>query len=132
MLMSRFYSAVGVRVALFRTGYVGRRSRLRTLGADGLYRGGVNATTARLILLLRVAYIIGLSLFVIDVLLAIALQTMLWILTDETPDELPLSGLMDWIAVVAFVFIVIGSVLTIVTTSEFARAGVDVDADKAH
>ena len=92
----------------------------------------MNATTARLILLLRVAYIIGLSLFVIDVLLAIALQTMLWILTDETPDELPLSELMDWITVIAFVFIVVGSVLTIVTTSEFARAGVDVDADKAH
>ena len=132
MLMSRFYSAGNVHVAPHGAGYVAGEPSLRNPDAVGLYRGDVNATTARLILLLRVAYIVGLALFVIDVLLAISIQTMLWILTDETPDELPLSELMDWIAVIAFVFIVIGSVLTIVTTSEFARAGVDVDADKAH
>ncbi|MFB2584727.1 hypothetical protein [Herbiconiux liukaitaii] len=92
----------------------------------------MNATTARLILLLRIAYIIGVSLFVIDVLFAVALQTTLWVLTGAIPEELPYTEVMDWIAIVAFVFVVIGAVLTIVTTSEFARAGVDVDADRSH
>ncbi|MFB2581180.1 hypothetical protein ACEXQD_08000 [Herbiconiux sp. P15] len=92
----------------------------------------MNATTARLILLLRIAYVIGVSLFVIDVLFAVALQTTLWVLTGSIPEELPYTEVMDWIAIVAFVFVVIGAVLTIVTTSEFARAGVDVDADRSH
>jgi hypothetical protein len=92
----------------------------------------VNATTARLVVLLRVAYIIGLSLFVIDVLLAIALQTVLWLLTGTTTDTSVLESAMDWIAVIAFGFVIVGAVLTVVTTSELAGDGVDVDADRSH
>jgi hypothetical protein len=89
----------------------------------------VNALTARLIVLLRIAYITGLSLFVIDVLLAVGLRTMQWLLGADPDEATPLDDPMNWIAVIAFGFVVVGAVITIVTTSEFARNGVDVDAD---
>lgn len=89
----------------------------------------MNALTARLIVLLRIAYITGLALFVIDVLLAVALQTMMWLLGADPTQETPLDEAMNWIAVIAFGFVVVGAVITIVTTSEFARNGIDVDAD---
>ncbi|QJU54302.1 hypothetical protein SCB71_14245 [Herbiconiux sp. KACC 21604] len=78
--------------------------------------------TARLIVLLRVAYITGAALFLVDVLINVALQVL--IRTGQVPytePKGPIFTAMDWIAIIAFVLAAIGALATVIATSELTR-----------
>lgn len=78
-------------------------------------------------LLLRIAYIVGGALFVADVLVAGYAAVAEFIATGTVSDTNPYEPLMEWLAVVAFVFVAIGAVLTIVTTLAFTGEGIDTE-----
>jgi hypothetical protein len=79
------------------------------------------------VLLLRIAYIVGGALFVADVLVAGYAAVAEFIATGTVSDTNPYEPLMEWLAVVAFVFVAIGAVLTIVTTLAFTGEGIDTE-----
>lgn len=76
----------------------------------------------RLILLLRVTYITGASLFLLDVVISLAsgyvgnLGT-----TEPTGNDTPFDIAMDWVAVIAFCFAALGALVTVFATSELVR-----------
>lgn len=90
------------------------------------------ASIHRLLILLRIAYIVGAVLFGLDVLLALGVQAVDLVLTGDVAEESPLDPLMNTMILVAFAFVATGAVLTAVTTSAIAGQGVDVDADRTH
>ncbi|MGA1837637.1 hypothetical protein VD659_11975 [Herbiconiux sp. 11R-BC] len=81
----------------------------------------MNSRLGRLVVLLRVAYLVGAGLFLLDVVLSITASTMSSpgpgdVVLTLPPDDV-LGGIMDWIAVAAFGFAVIGAVITIVVVT---------------
>ncbi|GAA2241796.1 hypothetical protein N1031_14940 [Herbiconiux moechotypicola] len=93
----------------------------------------MNTTAARLVVALRVAYVIGAALFVLDVVIAVVAT----LLIDTEPiASLAALGVfdvtMDWVAVIAFAFAAIGAVLTVLATSELIRGGAPELEPPAH
>jgi hypothetical protein len=87
----------------------------------------VTTTTARLVLLLRICYILGAALFVLDVVYAFAAQGFEILLTGDIAEHSPADSVIEWIAVIAFALVALGAVLTIAATTEFTKDGIDAD-----
>jgi len=79
------------------------------------------------VLLLRIAYIVGAALFVADVLVAGYAAAVEFAATGTVSDTNPYEPLMEWLAVIAFVFVAVGAVLTVVATLAFTGEGIDAD-----
>ncbi|WP_291054740.1 hypothetical protein [Herbiconiux sp.] len=87
----------------------------------------MTTTTARLVLLLRICYILGAALFVLDVVYAFAAQGFEILLTGDIAEHSPADSVIEWIAVIAFALVALGAVLTIAATTEFTKNGIDSD-----
>jgi hypothetical protein len=94
------------------------------------YRGGVSSTTARLVLALRVAYVLGAALFVVDIVIAIGSAHIAFGPNGLSIDPDPTYDVLaEWIALFAFAFAALGAVITVVATTMFTKQGIDGDAD---
>lgn len=80
-----------------------------------------------LVLLLRIAYIVGGALFVVDVLVAGYAATVDLAETGVVSDTNIYDSAMEWIAVIAFAFAALGAVLTVVATTAFTGEGIDTE-----
>ena len=87
----------------------------------------MNTTTARLVVLLRIAYITGAALFLLDVGYAFAAQGFEILLTGDVADHSPQDSAIEWVAVIAFSFAALGAVLTVAATDQFTKRGLDHD-----
>lgn len=82
----------------------------------------------RLVLALRVAYLIGAGLFLADIVFAGVTANIRFpdggviLEADDAYDSL-----IEWIALIAFAFAALGAVLTVAATTEFTRTGIDGD-----
>ena len=86
------------------------------------YRCRVTSGTRRLIVLLRIAYVTGAALFLVDVLINVGLRILIAAdVVSFTEASGPIFTAMDWIAIVAFVFAALGAIATVVATSELTR-----------
>lgn len=86
----------------------------------------MNSTASRLILILRISYIVGASLFLLDVLAAGAVNALVDVAGTVPPsDQDALESAMDWVAVIAFGFVAVGAVVTVLATSELLRGPAD-------
>ncbi|MDO9396629.1 MAG: hypothetical protein Q7T71_08805 [Herbiconiux sp.] len=92
----------------------------------------VPARTARLVLALRVAYILAGALFVADILIAVVGSYQMLSRFGIILLEGPLGTLTEWIALSAFVFAALGAVLTVVATIDYTGAGIDSDTTFDH
>jgi hypothetical protein len=82
----------------------------------------VTTRATRLILLLRVAYITGAALFLIDVLIGLSAGTLEDVGTlPHSSADTPVDIAMDWIAIVAFCCAAVGAVVTVFASSEVVR-----------
>lgn len=83
----------------------------------------MNARTARLVLLLRLAYLIGAALFVLDLLVGGAIALVQISETGDVDEHGPAASLVEWGALIAFCFTALGAVITVVATVRLTRNG---------
>jgi hypothetical protein len=78
----------------------------------------VTARTTRLVILLRVAYLIGAGLFLLDMVIAISAQTISFAGTGTIAEDASVEIWTDWIALAAFAFAAIGAIATVAVLSD--------------
>jgi hypothetical protein len=88
----------------------------------------VTATPARLVIALRIAYLLGAGLFVIDMIIAIVAQ----IVAGSADVPGAVDSVTDWLAVAAFAFAALGAIITVAVLSLRSSPVVDESPDELH
>jgi hypothetical protein len=88
----------------------------------------VTATPARLVIALRIAYLLGAGLFVIDMVIAIVAQIVAG--SDAVAGEV--DSVTDWLAVAAFACAAVGAIITVAVLSLRSSPVADDSPDELH